>query len=301
MRDLATRNDAMLTNRDLEAIDKVVYEAKEEELKARTLVNLKTDIHPGAETYSYDKLTRRGAAKIFAHGADDVPLVDADLDRATVKIYSIVAGFRVTVQEKRAAQMAGKPIETTKAETARKAVAIKENSIFFQGDDAYGIEGILNATGIQTYALPNGAGGKTTWADKTPMEIVADIRNARAKVNKIEGMNADTLVLTPDAYEELSRPISDYNTNTIMSYLEEQKWFRRIIQDKALVGAGTGETDCFLLFDSSKENIELGIPMDITRYDPVVLPNLSEQINLEERTTGAIIRFPSAICRADGC
>ena len=67
---------ATLEARDLQAIDKVIYQAPQEELVARTMFNVKTDINPGAETYAYNVMTRSGAAKIIANGADDLPLVD---------------------------------------------------------------------------------------------------------------------------------------------------------------------------------------------------------------------------------
>ena len=66
---------ATLEARDLQEIDKVIYQAPQEELVARTMFNVKTDINPGAETYAYNVMTRSGAAKIIANGADDLPLV----------------------------------------------------------------------------------------------------------------------------------------------------------------------------------------------------------------------------------
>jgi len=179
------RGDALIRPQDLNAIDKRVYEPHASELKARSIFNVKTDIPAGAKTYSYDVLTRSGAAKILAPGATDVPLVDADLTEETVKIYSIVAAFNISVQEVREAQMAGRPIDVTKADTVRKAIAEKENQVTFSGDKTHGIKGLTDAVGIQVYATPqNEAGTSTKWKDKTGKEIVADIRKAKNMVNK---------------------------------------------------------------------------------------------------------------------
>lgn len=301
MKGLNVRNDAVLTNKDLESIDRVVYTAKEEELTARTVVNLKTDDPAGAETISYDMITRKGAAKIFAYGgADDVPLVDMDVKRHTQRVFGVVSGFRVGVQEKRAAQMVGRAIDTMKAEAARRAVAEKENHFFYVGDAAYSAEGLVNATGIQTTVVAQNAGKTSTkWKDKTAEEIIEDIRDARKKVNKLPALNANTLLLPPDQYEDLDRPVNSENYSmTIRKWLQEQKWFTSIIRVPQLVSVGDADADSFVIFDSSV--VELSLPMDITRHPEVLLANLSSQVNLEERTGGAVTRYPLGICRADG-
>ena len=303
MKDLGVvRQDAILRNEDLEAIDNTVYEAKERELTARTMVSLMTDIAEGAETYSYDKITKKGAAKIFAYGSDDVPLVDADMERHTQGIFGIVVGFRIDVQEKRAARMANRPIETTKATAGRRAAAEKENDFFYNGDDAYNAEGLLNFTGIQTYSVPQDSDSSgTEWQYKTGAERVADIKEARKKVNLKPGLEADTLALPPAQYEDLDDPYNAENPElTIRRYLENQGWFSRIVSAPELEEGGDGGTDCFVVFDSNPDVVQLGLPMDLYRHEPYMLGNLSSQINLEDRTAGAIVRFPLGVCRADG-
>lgn len=294
------RNDALIRPEDLDALDSVLYEPKQEELTARNLVNVKSDIPEGAETYSYDVITRSGAAKILAPGADDIPLVDADLRRETVRIYSIAAGFRLYIQELRAAAMANRPIETTKAGIARKAVAEKENKLAWIGDADYNITGLVNAEGIQVVNVADNEGGTSTnWKDKTGMEIIADLRSARNKVNKLPGHNADTLVLPPDQYELLEKNVNDYDTRTIRDYLKQVGWFTNIERAKELEGQGTGGTDSLLVFDSSPEVMELLVPMDITRHDEEYkFPYY--QIPVEERCGGVVVRYPMAIVRGDG-
>ncbi|WP_240394373.1 hypothetical protein [Carnobacterium maltaromaticum] len=44
---MSNQPTATLEARDLQAIDKVLYEAPKEELVARLIFNIKTDIHPG--------------------------------------------------------------------------------------------------------------------------------------------------------------------------------------------------------------------------------------------------------------
>lgn len=294
------RGDALIRPQDLNAIDRRVYEPHASELKARSVFTVKTDIPAGAETYSYDVITRSGVAKILAPGATDVPLVDADLERHTVDVYSIAAAFNISVQEIRNAQMANRQIDVTKADTVRKAIAEKENQIAFSGDAKYKIKGLTDATGIQVYAAPqNEAKTSTKWKDKTGKEIVADIRKAKNMVNKLNGHEADTLLLTPDSFEELEKTFNEFTQQSVLEYIKSQNWFKRIETINDLKGKGLADTDCFVVLDSSPDVVQLGIPLDITRHpQEYAFPNT--KVPFEERTTGLIIRYPMAICRADG-
>ena len=297
------KEDKAITFRiqDLEAIDSTLYAPKEEELLARTLFNVKTDVDPGAEQYSYDVIKRSGAAKILAPGADDIPLVEVDMERNTLKIYSIATGFKVSIQEMRQVRLtAGMSIDTTKAGVARRVVAEKENKLAFVGDSNYNISGLLNTTGIQSDLVDNtGTGDTTEWVNKTGLQIIADIRQARAKVDKLPGHTADTLVLPSEHYEMLQIPVSEYDTRPIMDYLMNVGWFSTIEKSDDLVGAGTGDSDSFVVMDTNPEVVELLVPMDITRHEEeYAFPNM--KVPVEERTGGLIIRYPMAICRADG-
>jgi len=291
---------SLIRPQDLNAIDKRIYEPHASELKARSIFALKTDIPAGAKTYSYDVMTRSGAAKILAPGATDVPLVDADLTEETVKIYSIAAAFNISVQEVRESQMANRPIDVTKADTVRKAIAEKENQVAFSGDKTHGIKGLTDAVGIQIYATPNNeAGSSTKWKDKTGKEIVADIRKAKNMINKLNGHEADTLLLTPDSNEELEKTFNEFTQQTVLEYIKSQNWFKRIETVNDLAKKGLANSECFVVLDSSPSVLELGIPMDVTRHpQEYAFPNT--KVPFEERTTGLIIRYPMAICRADG-
>ncbi|WP_406945754.1 DUF2184 domain-containing protein [Halobacillus sp. SY10] len=297
---MTIRNDALIRPQDLNAIDNTIYEINKEELKARTIFNVKSDVPEGAETYSYDVIKRSGAAKVLAPGADDIPLVDADMARHTEQIYSIAAAFRLSVQELRQAQMSGQPVETTKAATARRAISEKENRIAWKGDAKHNILGVTNAEGIQTMAVQNNeAGSSSSWKDKTGREIVADLRKARAAVNKLPGHTADTLIVTPDAMEELEKEYNQYTGQTVLGYLRSQSWFSRIDFTSDLEKVGDGDTDSFLVFDSSPNVVQLLIPMDIKRHqEEYKFPNY--KVPLEERTGGVIVRYPMAIVRGDG-
>lgn len=289
----------LLRPEDLQVIDNKIYEANKEELIARQLISLKTDVPAGAETYAYDMMTRSGAAKILANGADDLPMVDADLRRSSVNIYSIATSMSISVQEVRQAAMNSMNIDAAKADICRRAIAEKENQLAFIGDKDYNIQGLTNAEGIQVQAADNGAAGTATWATKTPKEIVKDIRKAKNAVNKLPGHTADTLVLTPEGFEALEEVYNEYSDKTILDFIRSQGWFSRIIQTSDFNGVGLGGTDSFMVFDSSPGVVQLLLPMDIVRHETEYkFPN--HKVPFEERFGGVIVRYPLALVRVDG-
>lgn len=286
---------ATIEARDLQAIDKVVYQAPQEELVARQLFNLKTNIHPGAETYGYYVMTRSGAAKILANGADDVPLVDTDLTRYQQPIYSIASAIRYSVTEIRQAQMVGQAVDTAKAEIARRAIAEKENSIIFTGDTSVGLKGVVNAEGIQIQAA------EKKFSEMTSEEIVETIRKARAKITTIPGFRTATLklMIAPQSYEELNRRYNEFEPRTILQVINSNGWFQSIVPVYDLEGVGTTDSDCLIIMDTAPSTCEILLPLDITRHqEEYAYPNW--KVPFEERCGGALIRRPYAIIRIDG-
>jgi len=295
------RKDEMLLERDLEAIDETLYEPVEEELIARTFLDVYDNIPEHAETYSYDQYTRQGEAKRTPTGADDVPFVDNDKSRTDQKVISIENGFKVEKQELRAARANGMAVDTDKAESARRIISENENDLVFLGDVDLGIEGLVNASGKHTYDVPTDSDSDgSEWEYKTGQEIITDIREARAKVNANDGYSADTLVLPPKQYQELDKPYNDYNSETIMTYLQEQGWFDRILEISYLEGADPGgDNDVGLVLDTTSSYMQLGLAVDMERNEPYRLPNGAYQVRIEERTCGLILRRPLAVCRFD--
>lgn len=304
--DKVLRNDSILTPQDLKVIDKKIYEASVVELYARTICGINTNMPNWAETYEYSVLTRRGAAKIWTVGAKDVPMVDEDMTLATKRIYSIVSGFRIFTRELEATRAKGMSLDATRAITARRAIAEKENNIFFEGDATYGIEGLIGYTGItRAEVAATGTGGDTkTWSTKTPALIIDDIRTLKDTINNEPGLVADTLLLPQDQYNLLEKPVNDYNFDlTIKKYILNMGWFKKVMMitelDAATVPA-VGTKDVMMALDTSQDVIEAIMPQDITAYPPEKEGTFFWSVTLEERYGGVLIRFPKGVSQAYG-
>jgi len=305
---MTVRNDAaLLRKEDLLAIENVLYEAKADELVARSVVKVNNNFPPYANEIGYDWYNRKGSAKIIAAGgsAKDIPFVGEEGGRETMKVYTVATGIKYTKAERMAYQSKsalGKGpsvnLDTMRVTTARRFVAETENRLFFVGDAGFSIKGILNHSGITSGAVDDsGTGDSTLWSTKTPAQILADLLTAKETVEDSGLFKGRVLMLPPNARLKLLKPYSDQSPMTVLKWLEtEGLYFERIVETRAMLAAYNGlGADAFCLFDNDPEVIELAVVEDLTLGDPVYdMLGDSEQA-VTERTAGAIVRHPSAI------
>lgn len=300
----------LISESDLRQIEQTLYTPKESELLARKILRVNTNFNKFAPAIGYRWYTRTGSAKIFAAGgsAKDIPFVGEDGGEKSQKVYDIVTGIRYDLREIEATQvMATRTdipsvrLDMLRPETARRAVAELENRIVLLGDSTYGIEGLINATGITSVSVADGAAGsgaaKKLWANKTPKEILKDLSTARTTAKQKGLFNPDTLVLPPDQYDLLDQPYSDTSTMTIRAWLTSQGVnFPKVFsaREMGLDFNGLG-VDCMLVLDSTPEIAEIAIPRELELRAPIydIMGN-SEQAVMES-IAGAMIRHPSAI------
>jgi hypothetical protein len=305
------RQDALLRKEDLLSIENVLYEAKKDELVARTIANINSRYPAYANEIGYDWYTRKGSAKIIAAGgsAKDIPFVGEDGGRETMKVYTIATGLKYTKAERMAFQAKsalGKgpavPMDTIRVSTARRYVAETENRLFFVGDSKFGIPGLLNKTGIiseDVVASGSGTGdaAKRLWASKTSAQKLDDLLKAKEELEGAGLFKARVLVLAPISSLKLQKPYSEQSPMTIRKWLEtEGLYFEKIVESRAMLSAYNGmSSNAFCMLDNDPEVIELTVIQDLELGDPVYdILGDSEQA-VTERTAGAIIRHPSAI------
>lgn len=192
--------------RELDYVKSQSYDVEYPELTALSLFPMSSEVDPGAETvtyYSYDKV---GLAKIISNYATDLPRADVKGKPTTAIIKSLGASYGYSIQEMRASAMAGKSLDTRKAESARYQIDYLNNKIAWNGDEETGLRGVLSKdTDVPLYILANGAKGSTKWDQKDEDEILADINGMLKQMarttKKVE--KADTLALPSEAYLEL--------------------------------------------------------------------------------------------------
>ena len=125
--------------RELDYVKSQSYDVEYPELTALSLFPMSSEVDPGAETvtyYSYDKV---GLAKIISNYATDLPRADVKGKPTTAIIKSLGASYGYSIQEMRASAMAGKSLDTRKAEAARYQIDYLNNKIAWCGDEETGL------------------------------------------------------------------------------------------------------------------------------------------------------------------
>lgn len=298
--------------RELDFVKAQSYDVEYPEFTALKLFPMSSEVDPGAETvtyYSYDKV---GLAKIISNYATDLPRADVKGKPTTAIIKSIGDSFGYSIQEMRASRMAGKSLDTRKAEAARYQIDYLNNKIAWNGDVETGLRGVLSTDNdIPLYALANGASGKTAWASKTADEIIADVsgmlKQMARTTKKVE--KPDTLALPAEAYLELQSKRIDNTASNVLSYIQANLPDIKEIVSCPELDPDSTDTNPYakdsngqgvaLLFKNDARKLTIENPLPFTQY-PVQTQGLEMVVPCEARTAGAIIYYPMSLLIAVG-
>lgn len=298
--------------RELDYVKSQSYDVEYPEFTALKLFPMSSEVDAGAETvtyYSYDKV---GLAKIISNYATDLPRADVKGKPTTAVIKSIGDSYGYSVQEMRASRMAGKNLDIRKAESARYQIDHLNNKIAWNGDPETGLIGVLSkGNGVPLYVPANGKSGKTTWADKTADEILADITGMQKQMalvtKKVE--KADTLAIPADAYIELANKRIDGTATTLLKYIQDNlSDIKDIVpcheldSDSIDTNPYAKETDgqgVVLFFKNDERKLTIENPLPFIQY-PAQTQGLEVIVPCEERTAGAMIYYPLSMLIAVG-
>jgi hypothetical protein len=311
---MAIFENSLFTNDDFLQIENVLYTPREEEMVARTLLRLNTSYASYAEEIGYDYYQREGSAKILAKGggSKDIPFVNEKGGRVTQRVYDIVTGIRWTIaeQEAIAAKRAlGKgpsvQLDTLRVESARRFIMEKENKLTFVGDTEYGIKGLFDSSfyganlGTSENVATTGTGStdanKRLWANKTPQNILKDLRSGMETVENDGLFKARSLILSPKAYNQLRQPYSDENVMTVLDWINTNgMYFENIFTSRVMQATNNGDTvDYFMVLDTDPEVVELAIVDDIKLLDPVYDIVRTMEQAVVESYGGVLFRHPA--------
>lgn len=323
------RHDAASTAfflRELTQIYETTYDVKYADKVARTLLDVDTRINPGAESFVWRQYDKVGLAKVVDSYAEDFPNVEVQGKEFQTRLVSIGASYQYTLQDLRAAQMAGLPLEAKKAQIVREVMENAIESIACVG--LLGSPALLGAPAAQSatdytqlFGLANfpniiagGTSGYTTnsWLTATVAQIMADINGMQKAIfTQSKGVHrADTLVLGTDAYAVLATTdrSQTYTDDTLLQYvLKQSPWLKQIIYWPALDTAGTlynggspsGAGPRVLMMERKPENAQLVISQEFEQLPPQ-LRNMAFRVPCHMRTGGVTVRYPLSIAYLDG-
>lgn len=287
--------------RELEHVLGEQFEVLYAALKSRQFIPTDGSIDPGAASVTARQWDKVGAATAIADHAADVPLVNVFGTEGTQRMQDYGAGYSYTIPEIQAAAKAGRPLERDRAEACRRTIEQKIDSVLATGDSAYGLSGLINLSGVDTYATPNGAGGSTAWSTKTPDEILADMNGMIAQViQNTKEVESPTLLLMPPAQFQLisTKARSATSDTTILNFFKGNRPGVRVDSWTKLTGAGSGGIDRMIAFEPNKMKVRALMAIEFEQAQPQ-LRNWAYVINARARTGGVVTSYPKSIITAD--
>jgi len=290
--------------RELEHRKAQTYDVVRAPLRAFTLIPVDNSAGPGAESIKYEQYDSTGLAKIIANYADDLPSADVKGKEFVALVKGIGNHFSYSVQEIRAAQLAGKSLDQRKANAAARAQRELWNRIAFYGDEEHNLQGWLTNPNIPAEAVEDdGEGGATEWDSKDPIQIVRDMNDlANGIVDRTNGAEEpDTLVMPIKQYTKIATTRMDSGTDTtiLQFFLQNSPFVNEVLWANELKGAGEGGSDIMIAYERSADKFTLEMPQMFEMF-PVQEVNLTYKTPCHSRIAGVIIYYPFSQAIGEG-
>lgn len=264
------------------------------------------DEYVSAMQVGYGVTGGSGASLVHAPGANGVPMVQADFSKGIFKTHVVSAGTRVMWVDMMRGNLTGRNIDSLLRDGMRLAYDKHLDQNAYVGFTEYGTTGLINNSGVTTTTAATGAGGGTTFASKTPDEILKDINDAILDAWEAAEYDLDAvpnhIIMPYDQFNYLATTkVSQYADKTILTFLLENNVATQNGSDlfigatKWCKGAGTGSSDRMVVYCNKERYVAMDELVPMTRamttpnttefcYDTVYAANVSETEIFYEQT-----------------
>ena len=206
-----------------------------------------------------------------------IPVVQADVEKDIFKVFSFGTILKVPFVDQAKLQNIGRSLQDLLEKGVRLNYQKSLDKNVYTGYENLGSTGLINDPNITaSAAAATGTGGATTWATKTPDNILADINAALTAVWAAcqydpDGMPNHILV-PPQQYAKLvSQKVSEAGNISVLKYLEENNIARNqgvdltIVPCRCCVGAGTDGKDRMAVYRNEEDKTYFDITVPLTR------------------------------------
>ncbi len=289
--------------RELEQIDKTVYEVKLPPLEAEMLLPRRKPVPLGINKHTFRLFDGKGEAIPSSGGEDAVPMVDVSGDESSEVMQSWALGYGWTLDELDTARATGMPLDTMRAERVKRGLAEKLNTMALSGYAAKGIKGLFNLSNTLSYSTPaTGASSGTSFESKTAPLCLIDLTGMVDAIPNttidIEGGAGEqmTMVLPKKSIRTLSTKFFDNTTDDVISR------FKRIRPNVTIVGAnylptaGSGGVTRGMVYNPQMVEWLVCLPF---QQLPLEQKGMRFSIACRARGGGVFTRFPKSVLYAD--
>ena len=263
------------------------------------LVPTATDTPAWASSVTYRVYDEVGMAKIIANYADDLPRVDVRGKEVTVPVRGIGDSYGYNTQDLRVALANRTGLPTLRADTARKAVQRKENSLKIRGDLPYLMYGITNHPNISLAVPTTGNWGAVA---TTGDQMLADVNVLiNAVVNQSNGLHTPNVIgMTNIKRAQLAtKRLSGAAQIPVLNAVHDQYPSLNIVVAQEMKGAGANGGDLLFAAEYDVDNYYYDQAMPFEQHPPQAR-NLEFVVNCEARAAGLIMVRPLCAATMEG-
>lgn len=301
------RHDATLStffSRQLEQVRPGIFNIEYQQLKGRQFVPVNNSLSNALESLAYRAYDQVGRAKVVRDYAKDFPRVGLKAIEARTPIVSIGDSYGWSVQEMRAAQLAGTQLDTRLAAAARFAIERKIDELLLVGDSDVGVEGLFTLSNTTTYTLvADGTGTSKLWSTKTNAQILRDLFGISNEVftGTKEMELPDTLILPTSRYGLISTMrYSDNDARTILQVWQaSEPRIKTVYASGLLETAGASGTARMVAYSRDPNKLEGLVPQEFEDFPPQ-WESMQAIVTCHARCGGTVAYFPKAVVYADG-
>ena len=232
---------------------------------------------------------------------NNIRRIQADLSKDLYKVLPYEVSRSVKIQDQLRGAVTGRSIEQIYDDGIRLDYDKFMDLNTYVGQSRYGTTGLINNPDVTAQSVATGAGGGTTWATKTPTEILNDIDDmivagwAASEYDNRAIQNH--ILIDPANFAYINRTmvsVNGYPTPvSIMTYLMDNNIAKAkgvdlfIGECRFCVGAGVGATNRMVGYVNEKRFVGMDVPVPLTRvmtqpnvhtgsYDSLYMANVGQ-------------------------
>lgn len=136
-----------------------------------------------------------------------------------------------TIYELERSQKVGLPLDQQLVDAVNIKYQMHTDEMVYIGDSNINVPGLLNSGDVATKSVAAGASNSTTWASKTPDEILKDVNDLINEVWTNTGNSScpDKLLLPPQQFAYIAgQKVSSAGNVSILTFLEENSISLRV-------------------------------------------------------------------------
>lgn len=197
-----------------------------------------------------------GTGDFMGGETNDIATIQASVSKDVWRVFTYPTKMRIPFVDQQRMQMIGRSLNQILDDGVRLHQNKRMDLTLYKGFPAANIPGLVNNSNVTTVMAATGASGSTTWAKKTPTEILNDINTILYTTwansgYDLTGMANHILVPVPQ-YSLLQQTVSTAGNVSILKYVLENNIRRNQLgeDDNIFIGplpycagAGTGATD----------------------------------------------------------